>query len=197
MRDIEVIEEYLKPTECIDFENPLIIKQSQMLSRESKDIVDYIKRAYTFVRDEITHSWDAGETIVSITASDVLKNGTGICWTKSCLLAALLRANHIPAGISYQRLTRADEDARDGYIIHALNTIYIEEIGKWIRLDARGNKSTVHAEFNITKEILAFPIREEFGECDYHDNYPDLDARLVAILKESENVLNIHADIIL
>lgn len=139
-----------------------------MFIRESKNKVDYIKRTYSFVCDEITHSWDTGETIVSIPASDVLKNGTGICWTKSCLLAALLRANHIPAGISYQRLTRADEDARDGFIIHVPNTIYIEEIGKWIRLDARGNTSTVHAEFNITKEILAFPIREEFGECDYY-----------------------------
>ena len=196
MKNIEGIEEYLKPTECIDFENPLIKKQSHMLIRGSKDKVDYIKRAYCFVRDEITHSWDVGETIVSITASDVLKNGTGICWTKSCLLAALLRANTIPAGISYQRLTRADADAGDGYIIHALNTIYIEEIGKWIRLDARGNKSSVHAEFNITKEILAFPIRAELGECDYLDNHPDLDSRLVAILKGSENVLNIHADIL-
>lgn len=83
-----------------------------MFIRESKDKVDYIKRKYSFVCDEITHSWDAGETIVSIPASDVLKNGTGICWTKSCLLAALLRANHIPAGISYQRLTRADEGCR-------------------------------------------------------------------------------------
>lgn len=196
MKDIEVIEEYLRPTECIDFENPLIQKQAYMLIRESKDKVDYIKRAYCFVRDEITHSWDVGETIVSITASDVLKNGTGICWTKSCLLAALLRANNIPAGISYQKLTRADEDTRDGYIIHALNTVYIEEIGKWIRLDARGNKSTVHAEFNITKEILVFPIREELGECDYLDNHPNLDARLAAILKDSESVLNIRADIL-
>lgn len=196
MKDIKVPEEYLKPTECIDFEHPLIKKQARILRRESKDSVDYIKRAYCFVRDEITHSWDVGETIVSITASDVLKHGTGICWTKSCLFAALLRANHIPAGISYQKLTRADQDASDGYILHALNTIYLEEPGRWIRLDARGNKSTVHAQFNLTKEILAFPIREELGERDYHDNHPDLDPRLVAILKGSEHVLNIRGDIV-
>ena len=29
----------------------------------------------------------------------------------------------------------------------------------------RGNKCSVHAEFNITKEIFAFPIRAELGEC--------------------------------
>jgi hypothetical protein len=49
---------------------------------------------------------DSGEKKI---AYDVLKNQTGIFWTKSCLLVALLRANKIPAGISYQRLTRADD----------------------------------------------------------------------------------------
>ena len=92
-----------------------------------------------FVRDEILHSWGIITDIVSRTASDVLKNNTGICWTKSCLLAALLRANRIPSGISYQLLTRAD-DASEGYMIHALNTMYIKDLNKWIRLDARGNK---------------------------------------------------------
>ena len=163
---------------------------------ESKDKLDYIKRSYCFVRDEISHSWDAGETIVSITASDVLKNGTGICWTKSCLLSALLRANNIPSGISYQRLMRADDDSEDGYIVHALNTVFIEEIGKWIRLDARGNKNNVHAKFSLSKEVLAFPIREELGEIDYHDNNSDLDTRLTAILKGCENVFEIRADIL-
>ena len=66
----------------------------------------------------------------------MLKNETGICWTKSCLLAALLRANGIPSGICYQLLTRAD-DGSEGYMIHALNTVYLKD--KWIRLDARGN----------------------------------------------------------
>lgn len=85
---------------------------------------DYIKNAYEFVRDEISHSWDVNANLVSKNASEVLINKTGICWTKFCLLAALLRGNRIPSGISYQKLTRAD-DASDGYIIHALNTVYI------------------------------------------------------------------------
>ena len=56
-----------------------------------------------------------------------------------------LHGNGIPSGISYQKLTRGDDDG-DGYIIHALNTVYVPELQKWIRLDARGNKATVHAE---------------------------------------------------
>lgn len=39
------------------------------------------------------------------------------------------------------------------------------------------------------KQLLAFPIREDLGECDYRDNHPDLDERLITILKDSDNVL--------
>ena len=108
----------------------------------------------------------------------MLENKTGICWTKSCLLAALLRANQIPSGISYQLLTRAD-DASEGYMIHALNTVYIKNLDKWVRLDARGNKENINARFSLDEECLAYLIRAEFGEIDYQDNHADLDERLV------------------
>ncbi|WP_295727166.1 hypothetical protein [uncultured Methanobrevibacter sp.] len=55
--------------------------------------MDYIKRSYIFVRNEIPHSEDIETNIVLKTSNDVLKNKTGICWTKSLLLAALLRAD--------------------------------------------------------------------------------------------------------
>ena len=190
MKDLS---EYLKETNCIDFSNLLIVQKVDALKSASSDKLDYIERAYKFVRDEIPHTWDAKLTVVSKNASDVLKNKTGICWTKSCLLAALLRANKIPSGISYQYLTRAD-DASDGYIIHALNTVYIDSLQKWIRLDARGNKAGVNAQFSLEKEILAFPARPEFGEKDYCDNHTDLDARLKEILNTSGNILEVRAE---
>ena len=188
------MEKYLCETECIDCGNSLIKEKVNQLREESVNPIDYMKRTYLYVRDEITHTWDVKRTIVSKKASDVLRNKTGICWTKSCLLAALLRANYIPAGISYQKLTRADEDTSEGYIIHALNTVYIEELNIWIRLDARGNKENVHAEFIVDREILAFNVRPELGEIDYKDNHPDLDKRLCTILEECNNILQIHTD---
>ena len=123
----------------------------------------------------------------------MLENKTGICWSKSCLLAALLRANQIPSGISYQLLTRAD-DASEGYMIHALNTVYIKNLDKWFRLDARGNKENINARFSLDEECLAYSIRAEFSEIDYHDNHADLDERLVRILIKCENVFEITTD---
>ena len=190
---MEDLSDYLKESDCIDYTNPLVAEKANQLKAISSNKLDYIEKAYKFVRDEIPHTWDAKLTVVSKNASDVLKNKTGICWTKSCLLAALLRANKIPAGISYQYLTRAN-DASDGYIIHALNTVYIDSLQKWIRLDARGNKAGVNAQFSLEKEILAFPARPEFGEKDDRDNHYDLDLRLKEILKTSSNILEVRTD---
>lgn len=108
-------------------------------------------------------------------------------------MAALLRANGIPSGISYQKLTRADDDS-EGFIIHALNTVYIKEMNKWIRLDARGNNKNVHECFNLNQEILAFKVRPEFGEIDYKDNHDDLDRRLCDILDGCNDILQKHTD---
>lgn len=186
-------EYFLQETESIDYSNPIITKQINLLKEKSTSNIDYIKNAYEFVRDKISHSWDVKTNLVSKNASEVLINKTGICWTKSCLLAALLRGNGIPSGISYQKLTRAD-DASDGYIIHALNTVYIRDLDKWIRLDARGNKATVNAQFCTEKEILAFTVRPELDEIDYKDNNPDLDKRLVEILHTAGVVMSIRSD---
>ena len=187
------MEDYLIETPSIDYMNFHIQERVRELKNQSEDNLDYIKRSYIFVRDEILHSWDIETNIVSRTASDVLKNKTGICWTKSCLLAALLRADGIPSGISYQLLTRAD-DASEGYMIHALNTVYIKDLNKWIRLDARGNKENINSYFSLDEEHLAYTVRSELGEIDYHDNHADLDDRLVNILMESESIQEITTD---
>ena len=187
------MEEYLMETPSIDYMNPLFQDKVRELMNQSEDNLDYIKRCYIFVRDEISHSWDIKTDVVSRTASEVLENKTGICWTKSCLLAALLRANQIPSGISYQLLTRAD-DASEGYMIHALNTVYLKGFNKWVRLDARGNKENINAYFSLDGEQLAYTIRSELGEIDYHDNHADLDDRLVNFLMQSESIQEITTD---
>ena len=184
------MKEYLIETPSIDYVNPLIQDKVWELMSQSEDNLDYIKRSYIFVRDEVPHSWDIKTDVVSKTASEVLENKTGICWTKSCLLAALLRASRIPSGISYQLLTRAD-DASEGYMIHALNTVYLKGFNKWVRLDARGNKENINAYFSLDGEQLAYTIRSELGEIDYHDNRSDLDERLINILNQSGNILEI------
>src|SRR2546428_7177495 len=112
---------------------------------------------FEWVRDQVAHSSDIGSRRITARASDVLIYREGICYAKSHLLAALLRSSGIPAGLSYQRLTR-DEHASGGHEVHGLNTVYLKSVGRWIRLDARGNRPGVNAQVSLTEEQLAWPV---------------------------------------
>lgn len=126
------------------------------------------KKAYYYVRDEIKHSFDTESNIITAKASDVLREKTGICHAKSNLLAALLRSQQIPAGFCYQHITLADDDSM-GYCVHCFNAIFLD--GKWIKVDARGNKKGVYAEFSIKKPKLAFAVRPKYDEYFWYGIY--------------------------
>jgi transglutaminase-like putative cysteine protease len=147
------MEEYLQVTEVIDWQHPEIIKCSQQIASGHKNSEAIAKACFEWVRDNIFHSFDFQMNPVTCRASDVLQHKTGYCFAKSHLLAALLRANQIPAGFCYQRLSINDQGAP--YSLHGFNAIYLPEIG-WYRVDARGNKEGVNAQFTPPIEKLAY-----------------------------------------
>jgi transglutaminase-like putative cysteine protease len=154
---------YLAASDVIDWQHPAVLKLAQVLAGETP--METAKRCFEWVRDEIRHSYDYQLNPVTCSASQVLEAGTGYCYAKSHLLAALLRANGIPAEMCYQRLRISEEEER--YSLHGLNAVYLPEIG-WYRVDARGNKSTVNAQFTPPVEQLAFTVEIE-GEADLSD----------------------------
>ena len=178
----EDINEYLKCDEVIDFDNTDVSKLADQLYSESESKTEFVKMAYEYVRDMISHSADISADTVTCSASEVLKAGHGICFAKSHLLAAILRSKSVPAGFCYQKLILDDESA-PVLIYHGLNGVYLREYGKWIRLDARGNKPGVNAQFSIDSEMLAFPIRPEKGEVDVPVIYADPDTEIVKTLQ--------------
>lgn len=42
-----------------------------------------------------------------------------------------------------------------------------KSLNKWIRLDARGNKEGVDAQFDLEQEKLSFLVRSDLGEVGY------------------------------
>jgi len=153
------VKKFLKETEIIDFSNPELLKKAQELAEDANSDEEIAKRCFLYVRDEINHSGDVvDDTTTTYRASDVLKYKTGWCYAKSILLAALLRANKIPTGFCYQRLS-CSEYIKDVYCLHGLNAVYLKEYG-WYKMDARGNKEGVNAEFNPPVEKLAFELQE-------------------------------------
>ena len=180
------IEDYLKCDNVIDFDNQAIARQANTLYKAASNELAFIKAAYEFVRDKISHSADINADALWCTASQVLKAGHGICFAKSHLLAALLRCKGIPAGFCYQKII-LDDDTAPILIYHGLNGVYLNDIEKWIRLDARGNKSNVNAQFSVDTEQLAFAIRTDKNEEDGFIIYPDPDKKILEVLKNNKS----------
>jgi transglutaminase-like putative cysteine protease len=146
---------YLASSTYIDSEHPAVRAKAAALAAGAVGDAAIAARCFAFVRDEIAHSWDYQRNPVTCRASEVLQHGTGYCYAKSHLLAALLRANGIPAGLCYQRL--AVGEVGPPFCLHGLNAVYLQAFG-WYRIDARGNKPGVAAAFTPPQEQLAFPV---------------------------------------
>lgn len=188
------MDEYLKKDDVVNYENVNIIQLADSLWSNADSDVEYIKKAYEFVRDNISHSADINEDMLTCSASEVLAEGHGICFAKSHLLAALLRCKSIPTGFCYQKLILDDETAPI-LIYHGLNGVYIKEYKMWIRLDARGNKEGVDAQFSLESEQLAFPIRAEKGEEDGVVIYPDPDIKILEKFKNNKTRTELWDDL--
>ena len=170
---------YLQASEIIDWENPEILQLARQLAATHQTVEAIAQACFEWVRDEICHSVDYQMNPVTCRASEVLHHKTGYCYAKSHLLAALLRANHIPAGFCYQRLSL--DETGSSYCLHGLNAVYLPPFG-WYRIDARGNREGVDAQFMPPHEQLAFTLQRP-GEVDIPEIFPEPLNIIVATLQ--------------
>ncbi len=172
----QIMQKYLESSQYIDWSVAAVGEQAEKLASGNDDEESIAKACFEFVRDEIKHSYDYQLGPITCKASDVLKYATGYCFAKSHLLAALLRANNIPAGLCYQRLTI--ENDQPPFCLHGLNAVFLNNHG-WYRIDARGNKEGVEAIFSPPAEKLAFPVISD-GE----SNLPEIWAEPLSVIVE-------------
>jgi transglutaminase-like putative cysteine protease len=163
------MEPFLKASDVIDWHHPSVRSKAMELAKDASTPLQVAKRSFEWVRDNIQHSSDYKRNPVTCAASEVLATGTGYCYAKSHLLAALLRANGIAAGFCYQRLSIGDHGAP--YSLHGFNAIYLADFG-WYRVDSRGNKPGVNAQFCPPEERLAFRLNSS-EERDFREILPD------------------------
>lgn len=160
---------YLQESEIINFSHPEVQACASKLASGCTNDNEVAKKCFEFVRDAIRHTGDCNDDITTYKASDVLEHKTGWCYAKSHLLAALLRANNIPTALCYQRLSINDNGAP--YSLHGFNAIYLKAFG-WYRVDARGNRDDIDAQFNPPHEALAFTFENrDANEGDLEKRY--------------------------
>ncbi len=161
--------EYLQATEVIDWQHPEVLSHAKSVAGRESSPVAIARACFEWVRDEIHHSVDFKQNPVTCRASDVLRQRTGYCYAKSHLLSALLRANGIPAGFCYQRLSVNDDGAP--FSLHGFNAVFLPGIG-WYRIDPRGNRPGIDAQFTPPRESLAFTA-SLIGEFDFVNVFTD------------------------
>lgn len=164
------MDEFLRESDVIDWSVSAVMEQANRLSQHGESIEAIAQACFEWVRDEIKHSSDFQMNPLTCKASEVLEYRTGYCYAKSHLLAALLRANQIPAGFCYQRLSVDDTGAP--YCLHGFNAVFLPTVG-WYRMDARGNKARINAQFTPPVETLAYGIQ-----------FPDEETTFEGILAE-------------
>lgn len=172
---------YLAADEVIDHGHPVVLDAAARLAAQAVDSYAYARLAFEFVRDTIAHSQDAGDPRVTWRASDVLEQGTGICYAKAHALAALLRAEDIPTALCYQLLTGDG----GGRVVHGLVAVRFN--GAWHRQDPRGNKPGVDAQFSLDGERLAFPVDPKSSEVDHPVLYAEPHPVVLSALKAAQD----------
>jgi hypothetical protein len=159
-------EAFLRPTEIIDWSHPVVRAKATELAAGSPSQVDTAKRCFEFVRDQIQHSSDFQRNPVTCSASKHSYTGPAIAMRKVICSPRCCA----PAGFCYQRLSVHDNGAP--YSLHGLNAVYLKEFG-WYRIDARGNKQGVDAQFRPPVEQLAFHVVFPDKECNFPEILPD------------------------
>ena len=176
---------YLQASEVIDWNSTGILELAASFSRENSNEVALAREAFEWARDSVRHSYDHDLSLSPARASAVLEVRQGLCYSKSHLLVALLRANSIPAGFCYQRL--AVDPGAGIFCLHGLVAVFLKDFG-WYRADPRGlgGGAEKEARFTPPVECLAFePVGE--GEKDYPHVWSEPAPDVVSALQSSDS----------
>lgn len=177
--------DYLLGDEIIEVDHSAVRALAEALWAESGSPIDYARNTFEWVRDKVGHSYDVRDPRVTLTASEVLEHRVGLCYAKSNLLTALLRAQGIPAALCYQRLAHSE-----GHVIHGLVAVHLD--GGWHRQDPRGNNAHVITEFSIGEERLAYSIDPARGEIDYPQLFSTTAPVVVDALRAASGTVAIY-----
>lgn len=136
----------LRPGRFVDSDHPEIVAYARRVVGDTEDEVEKARRLYLAVRDDLTYDpYRLGLEPEDLMASRTLAQGYGFCVTKAAVLAAVARAQDIPARLGYAdvknhlttpRLRKAM--GTDVFAYHGYTDLYLR--GGWVKATPAFNR---------------------------------------------------------
>lgn len=158
---------FLASSDYIDWNHPLVLAKARTLAGDSPSDEEIARRCFTFVRDQIKHSWDHRTGPVTCKASK--------------------------GAYPRHRLLLEPDAPGAAYCLHGLNVVHLGQHG-WYRVDPRGNKPGVAAEFRPPLERLAFPV-VDVAERDFPEIFAEPLPLVIEALTGSITVEEVYANL--
>ena len=177
---------YIECTEYVDFDKEGVRELAGRLFSNRAGDVDKIRTVFEYLQANVPHTFNTDRKEVARSASDVLRLGHGICYAKANLAAALLRSAGIPAGFCYQKFRR-DDMPDSKFVIHCLNTVFLKDAGKWVRMDVRNVTEGCDPGFKPEGDPGVFAPDRTSGEEDYPGVYVRPHPATIEALENSGN----------
>ncbi len=137
----------LLPGRFVDSDEPGIVAYAERAAGDAAGDVEKARRLYLAVRDEVRYDpYRLGTEADDFLASRTLERGYGFCVTKAAVLAAVARAQGIPARLGFAdvqnhlstpRLRR--EMGTDVFAYHGFTELWLG--GRWVKATPAFNRS--------------------------------------------------------
>lgn len=186
--ELDNLARYLEDTAVVDWMTPPVEEKARMLTESCGNDRERVERLFAFVRDEIGRSEHGTTVVLTCRASEVLREGEGLCHARCHLLVALLRARGIPAGFGYQRLRRRPPEA--GFVLHGFVGVHLGEAGsgRWIALDPHGDRALTPPRLDLEAPRFATAPDPEAGEAIREVIRPRPHETVVDVLSRAESL---------
>ncbi len=135
------LNEFLRPTEFLDFDKKLVKKKAMEITEGCKSNKEKAISLFYFVRDEIKYNMYTyiPQHETNLKASTTLRRKNGFCMSKAVLLSTLARAVNVPASIHMVDIINhkvskkvVDLMGTNAFLCHGYSELLID--GRWIKL---------------------------------------------------------------
>ncbi len=142
-----MLDDYLRPTECVDSDNPAVTAFAEQVTRGISGDRECAVAIYYAVRDSFRYDpYRVDLTPFGMRASTVLRREYGFCIPKAALLAAAARVKGIPSRLGFADVKNhlATEKLRrlmktDLFVFHGYTELFLE--GQWVKATPAFNRS--------------------------------------------------------